>query len=146
MISEHIQTFTELSREELYSILQLRNDVFIVEQGCCYQDLDDKDAQALHLSLRDNNKIIAYARIVPEYQPGTVSFGRVLTAAEYRGRGLAKQLMDVIMELIAERFPQQKIIITAQHYLQNFYEKYLFIAQGEPFPLEGRTHILMVRS
>ncbi|ASQ47096.1 putative acyltransferase [Legionella clemsonensis] len=128
----------------LYEILALRSEVFIVEQQCFYQDLDYKDQDAAHLLMIEEGKLIAYARIL-SYDNRGMSFGRLVTATSHRGRGLGRQLMDTILSYLKTHYPFQPIIITAQNYLRPFYETYGFIAEGEPFDLDGIPHICMVK-
>lgn len=144
MIKTSIIPFHELGLDRFYEILALRSQVFIVEQQCVYQDLDYKDQHAQHLLVQDNNKLIAYARILP-YDEEAMSFGRLVTAPSHRGLGIGKQLMDLIVSHLHTYHPTQLIIITAQYYLHDFYRNYGFEAQGEPFDMDGILHIRMVK-
>ncbi|KTD08306.1 GNAT family N-acetyltransferase [Legionella jamestowniensis] len=144
MINTTIYSYEDLSKDMLYEILALRSEVFIVEQQCFYQDLDYKDQHAHHLLMVEEGKLIAYARIL-SYTPDKMSFGRLLTAPSHRGLGLGKQLMDTIISYLKTHFPTKSVIITAQHYLRHFYESYGFIAEGEPFDMDGLPHIRMVK-
>jgi ElaA protein len=139
-----INSFDELSSNSLYDILALRNEVFIVEQQCPYQDLDYQDQQANHLLAYDAGKLIAYARILP-YNRYEMSFGRLITAASHRKTGLGRELMDSILIYLKNHHALKPIVITAQHYLKDFYQAYGFIPQGEPFDLDGIPHIRMVK-
>ncbi|MCW8451915.1 GNAT family N-acetyltransferase [Legionella quinlivanii] len=141
-----IQSFNELSTQDLYDILQLRNAIFIVEQQCPYQDLDYKDQQALHLCIREEETLLAYARILPDYEADTLSFGRIVTATVARGQGLGKQLLNNVMDYLQTHFAGKMVHIHAQFYLKRFYESYGFWSEGEPFDEDGIPHILMVRS
>lgn len=143
MITTEILPFKQLSLDTFYDILALRSAVFLVEQGCVYQDLDYRDQIADHLMMWENTKLIAYARILPYDNQQYMSFGRVITHPDYRRQGLGRQLMEVILTYLQTHYPAHPIRITAQHYLQDFYESYGFKAQGEPFELEGRPHIKM---
>lgn len=145
MITTTILPFASLSLDTFYEILALRSTVFILEQSCLYQDLDYKDQNAQHLLIREANRLIAYARILP-YDNENMSFGRLITAPSHRGQGLGKKLMDLILSYLALHHPQQAIVITAQYYLESFYRGYGFIAQGAPFDLDGILHIVMVRN
>jgi len=136
--------FDKLTVHELYAILQLRIAVFAVEQNCVYQDADGKDGQCYHLSGWDGNKLVAYCRIVP---PGISyshpSIGRVVSAAEYRGGGYGRLLMqNGIAETIVQ-FKDPIIIISAQLYLKQFYESFGFVQQGEIYPEDHIPHIKM---
>ena len=138
--------FNELTTKELYQILQLRNEVFIVEQNCPFQDLDDKDFKCFHLIGFDKNsqKILAYTRIVPagiSYE--NASIGRVVTSAQARGEGIGKVLMHKSIELLEKLYGGVPIRIGAQYYLKKFYES-LGFQQVEGIYLEdGIEHILM---
>ncbi|WED43346.1 GNAT family N-acetyltransferase [Legionella cardiaca] len=145
MINLIIRSYDELSKQDLYDILALRSEIFIVEQTCFYQDLDYKDQDAQHLLMYENGKLIAYARIL-SYGDEGMSFGRLVTAASHRGLGLGKQLMDSILSYLKTHHPSQPIIIIAQNYLRNFYGTYGFIAEGEPFDMDGIPHVRMVKS
>lgn len=145
MMNIVIKTFEELNCNTLYDILALRSEVFIVEQQCVYQDLDYKDQQAQHLLVYDDGKLIAYARILP-YNSQEMSFGRLVTSTSHRGLGLGKQLMDSILSYLNVHHPSQTVVITAQHYLQQFYQTYGFKPEGKPFDMDGIPHIRMVKS
>ncbi|KTC78174.1 GNAT family N-acetyltransferase [Legionella brunensis] len=145
MINILIKSFDELSKDTLYEILALRSEIFIVEQQCFYQDLDYKDQDAKHLLAYQDNKLIAYARIL-SYENEGMSFGRLVTATSHRGLGLGKQLMDSILSYLKNHHPTEPIIITAQNYLRNFYGTYGFVAEGEPFDMDGIPHVRMVKN
>ncbi|MBA2656581.1 MAG: GNAT family N-acetyltransferase [Tatlockia sp.] len=142
MISS-IKSFTELSVNELYDLIALRAEIFIVEQQCLYQDLDNLDQKAQHLQIRKHSQLIAYARILPYEQSTSMSFGRLLIKAPYRKQGLGQQLMEMILSYLSEHHSQQTITIKAQLHLQNFYEHFDFLAKGKSFALDGIPHILM---
>ena len=142
--------FDELSNEDLYEILQVRQEVFGVEQNCVYQDADDLDKNAWHLIARgDTNlgtrKIIGYLRIVyPSYKYAEPSIGRVLTVKEARGTGLGKALMAAALTKIEQEFPHQAVRISAQLYLERFYSEFGFEKVTEPYDEDGILHIEMV--
>lgn len=141
----NLLTFKELTTKQLYEILQVRQQVFIVEQNCFYVDCDEKDFKCLHLCVRDNDKLVAYLRIAP---PGIiykeVSIGRVLTGAEIRATGLGKELMKKALEIITEKFPSHSIKIMAQSYLIKFYEGFGFKKISESFMEDGIPHNYMI--
>ncbi len=145
MIKPIIKTFQELTSTELYAILRLRSEVFVVEQDCVYQDLDNKDEKALHLYFIKYNKIIAYTRI---FGPGDyfkeASIGRVVVQKSYRKDGYGHQLMEVSIQTIKEKYNTKKITISAQVYLQKFYESHSFKQVGEEYLEDGIPHIKMV--
>lgn len=142
-----LSTFNELTQLDLYRILQLRNQIFIVEQNDIYLDPDDKDLVAFHLIAWDKDSIAAYARILPpESTGGFVSFGRVAVAETHRGAGIAQELIKRVLDKIVLEFPHHPVKIAAQSYLIKFYERFGFQIKGEEF-LEGTIpHIYMVKS
>jgi ElaA protein len=140
--------FKELNTTELYQILQLRNAVFIVEQNCPFQDLDDKDFQCYHLIGfdTDSQRIVAYTRIVPagiSYEEASI--GRVVTSPSARGGGVGKVLMQKSIELLEELFGGVPIRIGAQYYLKKYYESFGFQQVGEIYLEDGIEHITMLR-
>jgi len=141
--------FNNLSTTELYQILQLRIEVFIIEQNCPFQDLDDKDVKCYHLMGfdTDSQKVIAYTRIIPagvSYEE--VSIGRVVTSPVARGCGVGKQLMKKSIELVEELYGAVPIRIGAQKYLKKYYESFGFHQVEEVYLEDGIEHILMIRA
>jgi len=139
------KSFDELTVTELYAILQLRNEVFVVEQNCVYQDTDGKDPGSLHLCGWDAGKLAAYTRIIP---PGIsytdASIGRVVTSPLYRKSGLGRQLMKESIRLTFSEFNCTLIRIGAQVYLTRFYSSLGFIKTGEEYLEDGIPHIEMI--
>ncbi|WP_166386074.1 GNAT family N-acetyltransferase [Polaribacter sp. 11A2H] len=139
-----IKSFNELNTTELYNILQLRSEVFVVEQDCVYQDVDFKDQKALHVFGFKNDKIIAYTRI---FKPGdyfkNASIGRVVVAANERKYGFGHDLLKASIKAIKDDFKVDKITISAQKYLKKFYESHQFIQVGEEYLEDGIPHIRM---
>jgi ElaA protein len=142
-----IKSFSDLTKEELYNILSLRSEVFIVEQNCAYQDIDQKDQFALHVFLKKNNKIIAYTRI---FKPNDYfeysSIGRVVVLKEERVSQIGSQIMSFSIKKIKEIFNETKIKISAQKHLISFYEKSGFFVIGEEYLEDGIPHIAMVKN
>ncbi|MDH7446307.1 GNAT family N-acetyltransferase [Aquimarina sp. 2201CG14-23] len=142
-----IKSFDELNTHELYKILRLRAEVFIVEQQCIYQDVDDKDQKALHVIGFKNKEIVAYTRIFDsgDYfeQP---SIGRVVIPAKERKYGYGHDLIKRSVEAILEHFKTKEIKISAQCYLKKFYEKHGFKQIGEEYLEDGIPHIMMITS
>ena len=137
--------FDELSASELYSIMQLRNEVFVVEQNCVYQDADDKDQPSLHLCGWDGAKLVAYTRILPAGIAFTeVSIGRVVTSPAYRGTGAGRLLMQESIKLAFSLFNCNKIKIGAQVYLTQFYQSLGFTVCGPEYLEDGIPHIEMI--
>lgn len=142
MNSLKLKTFQELSLTELYSILKLRVDVFVVEQKCPYAELDNEDQDSLHLFYKANDKIIAYLRLIHSHA-GNVRIGRVVTAKAFRGKGVSSQLMKDTMEYIQENYASKKIILSSQEYLQHFYTRYGFKPVSEMYLEDGIPHVDM---
>jgi ElaA protein len=141
------KSFSELNTTELYEILQLRSEVFVVEQDCVYQDVDGKDQKALHVYGIKNNKIVGYTRIFkPGYYFDNASIGRVVVAASERKYGYGHHLMKASINTIQTYFKVDEITISAQVYLKKFYESHGFIKVGEEYLEDGIPHIRMDRN
>ena len=138
----HKKPFRELATEELYELLRIRSEVFVVEQDCVYQDMDYDDQPAIHLWLTEGDSIVALCRVCPA---GThmeeVSIGRVITTV--RDKGYGKQIMLAGIEAAKEYFGAKKIDIEAQEYAKGFYEQVGFRQSSESFILDGIPHIRM---
>lgn len=141
-----LKKFDELTTAELYGILQLRSEVFIVEQNCVYPDPDGKDPQAWHLIGTEENILVAYTRILG---PGIVypdpAIGRVVIAPSKRGSGLGRELMERSIEQCEQLFGKNSITLSAQVYLKKFYESLGFIGIGDEYLDDGIPHIKMSR-
>lgn len=139
------KTFNELSASELYAIMQLRNEVFVVEQHCVYQDADGKDPGSWHFAGWDGNELVAYTRIIP---PGIsyteASIGRVVTSPQYRGRGAGRELMEHSINRTFSLFGCTRIRIGAQLYLTGFYQSLGFVPTGPEYLEDGIPHIEMI--
>ncbi|RST77605.1 GNAT family N-acetyltransferase [Siminovitchia acidinfaciens] len=140
-----VKTFDELTTGELYSILQERVDVFVVEQKCIYRELDGFDQASYHLYASNQNEIIAYARIL---FPGTaykeLSVGRVLVKEPYRGNGLATELVTRALDFIRTELKEKVVKLQAQEYLLPFYASFGFTAVSEVYLDEGIPHADMI--
>lgn len=132
-----IQTFEELSTEELYEILKVRAAVFVVEQECAYQDIDDVDFQAIHVTLRRDGGIVAYARVFKNEEPGIWHIGRVLTTE--RNHHFGVEVMREAMKVAWEQ-GAKCIEIEAQCHAAGYYKKFGFRASSEEFLLDGILH------
>ncbi|MXN91407.1 GNAT family N-acetyltransferase [Flavobacterium sp. Sd200] len=144
MIEFQIKPFNGLSVPELYRVLQLRSDVFIVEQNCPYPDVDGKDEKALHLLGVFEGTIVAYARLfAPGYYFDNASIGRVVIDAYYRDRKWGHDLLKAAIAGIKENYGQDAITISAQLYLKKFYESHGFIQDGEGYLEDDIPHIRM---
>ena len=142
-----IKRFEALTTLELYNLLQLRSEVFVVEQNCVYQDIDYKDQKALHLLGEDNGKMVAYARLFkPKDYFDQASIGRVVVEPSYRDKKLGHILMREAIYFIKSQFNETKITISAQLYLKKFYESHDFIQTSETYLEDDIPHIEMKRS
>jgi ElaA protein len=141
MINWTIKRFEELSVTELYDILNLRSEVFVIEQDCIYQDMDYADQKALHLMGKAEEKLMAYARIfAPNIKYIEASIGRVVTQPAYRNIGLGKVLMDNAISYCLENFPKHHIRISAQCYLEKFYQNLGFEIVSAVYQEDGIDH------
>lgn len=141
----NIKAFNELTTDEIYEIMRVRNEVFVVEQNCVYQDCDGKDKKSYHLYYMNNNRIIAYVRILEKgisYEE--VSIGRVLVSNEYRGRGLARKCMQKAIDFVGNNLNEYVIRISAQEYLKEFYRSLGFKAVSNVYLEDDIPHIEML--
>ena len=135
-----IKPFDKLTTQELFNIYKLRVDVFVVEQQCPYHEVDDIDTISHHIYLQnDNSKILAYCRLYE--QEVRYHIGRVIASPKHKGYGT--QIMKTALEFATEELHSDSIIIEAQTYAKNFYEKLGFIQTSEPFDEDGIPHIQM---
>jgi ElaA protein len=147
MINWILKPFAELTPYELYRILQLRNEVFIVEQNCPYQDLDNKDLKSWHLMGIDDDKLMAYSRLLgPGISYSESSIGRIVSSPLVRKTGMGKKLVDESIRQIKNLFQTDSIRIGAQFYLKLFYESFGFIQDGEIYLEDNIPHIIMLRN
>ncbi len=141
----YIRRFDELTAGELYDILQLRQQVFIIDQQCIYDDMDGCDKEALHVYLEDTEGIAAYLRIMDRnVKSEYVTIGRVVTAKRARRQGLASRLLDAAVQAAVDRFRADKVYIEAQTYARTLYEKQGFVQISEEFLEDGIPHIKML--
>jgi len=146
MIQFKIKPFPELSTNELYEMLQLRSEVFVVEQNCVYQDIDGKDQKAMHVLGYSDGVLVAYSRLFkPKDYFEYASIGRVIVKASHRDKKLGHELMRVSIDAITTLFQETKITISAQLYLQKFYESHGFVVVGESYLEDDIPHIEMKR-
>ena len=136
-----LKKFDELSTDELYGILKLRAEVFVVEQNCPYQDLDDKDKCSYHLFLEDGGEVIAVSRIIPEnVSYDEMSIGRVVVKKTYRGQGISKTMMKNAIKFIIEELKKDKIRLSGQAYLIDFYSNLGFKKVSDVYLEDGIEH------
>ena len=151
MINWRWALFEDLTVQDLYEILRARSQVFVVEQDCAYQDIDDLDQHAWHLlgwrQGRGNEVLVAYLRVVfPGKRYPEPSIGRVLTILSERRSGAGKQLTEVALGHIEREYPGSAIRISAQHRLERFYSEFGFKTVSEPYDEDGIPHVEMLRA
>ena len=146
MINWLLKTFDSLTPHELYAILRLRTEVFVVEQACVFQDMDNKDQLSYQLMGWENNRLVAYTSLIPPHlsyeEP---SIGRVVTAAAARGDGLGRNLMEKSIEELTRLYGKTPIKLGAQLYLKKFYESLGFSQSSDIYDEDGIDHIEMIR-
>ena len=138
--------YDELTKQEFHQILKVREEVFIIEQNCVYQDIDHKDIDSYHLCIYHQNELIAYSRIIPleiSYE-NYISIGRVLSILPYRKNGTGRFLMQKTMQSSKDLFPNIPIKISAQKYLKAFYESFGFVYTGKEYLEDNIPHIEMI--
>ena len=147
MIKFHVKKYQDLSLDEAHDIFALRSEIFVVEQNCVYQEIEGKDKNAVHIIGKNENEIIAYARI-QEREESYIDFtsiGRVLIKKKNRGKSLGHQLMAFCIKFLETNYPKCSIKISAQAHLEKFYFKHGFRKQGESYLEDGIPHIEMLK-
>jgi len=145
MIHIITKTFSQLTTQQLYDILQLRSEVFVVEQDCVYQDIDGKDKKALHILGYINENLIAYSRVFkPDDYFDNASIGRVVVSEKERHLKHGYAIMKASIEAIKEHYNETTIKISAQVYLNKFYTNLGFNVVGEEYLEDGIPHVLMI--
>ncbi len=142
-----IKRFKELSLDELYQLLRLRSEVFVVEQNCVYQDIDNKDSKAIHLMGTFDNEIVAYARLFAAgdyFQDASI--GRVVVAQKQRQNKWGHELMQQAILGVEAFFQTKTITISAQLYLQKFYESHGFMVVSDVYLEDDIEHIRMTKN
>lgn len=138
-----VKQFKELTVDELYAILRLRSAIFVVEQNCAYQDLDDVDKDAWHIYLQEGEEIVGYLRVVDKGKRlDEVSIGRVVSL--YRRKGIGSRLMEIAKAVAKEKFGATKIKVGAQVQAQDFYKQVGFIPVSKEYLEDGIPHIYML--
>ena len=135
-----VKDFEELTTRELYEILKLRVDVFVVEQACPYPEIDGKDYEAIHIYLENQGYILAYARVYEE--DGEIHLGRVIS--KERRKGYGSLILKESIKAATDKYKTTKIHIEAQSYAKNLYAKAGFVEDSEVFLLDGIEHVKMV--
>lgn len=142
-----LKSYEELSKEELYRIIKLRIDVFIVEQNCPYQELDDMDEKAHHLFLDQEGEISAYCRLFSSGVVGKeASIGRVIVRKQDRGKGWAKTLLEKALGFLESEWGETAVKISAQDYPRSFYGLFGFKEVSEVYLEDGIPHVDMVKT
>ena len=139
-----VKKWSALIANEIYFILRLRSEVFVVEQDCVYQDIDKKDLEAIHIMGYFENKLIAYSRIFnkKEYFKET-SFGRAIVKEKYRGTGLGHELVAKSLVEIKNNYGTNTVKISAQAHLKKFYSEHGFVTKGKEYLEDGIPHVAM---
>ena len=147
MLDIKVKKFIDLTTQELYDILQLRSEVFVVEQDCVYQDIDSKDQKALHIIGYKNDRVVAYTRI---FKPGDyfdlASIGRVVVSQKERDNKYGYDIMKASIKAIKDIFNESTIKISAQCYLKQFYSNLEFKQVGVEYLEDGIPHIAMIKA
>lgn len=136
-----IKQFKELTLPELYTILKLRVDVFVVEQNCPYPELDNEDQKAVHLFIKEEGKVVSYLRIITTQAKTRI--GRVLTHKDHRDKKLSSKLMKEVMRYSKQNYPNKPILLSAQEHLQYFYGKFGFVPISKMYLEDGIPHVDM---
>ena len=146
MIAFSSKNFHELTTQELYQILALRAEVFVVEQNCPYQDVDGKDPKSIHVLGYLDNHLVAYARLLEQgiSYKDYASIGRVVTLPSVRGKSYGHALVNFSIAVCQKKFPGQNIKISAQAHLEKFYNEHGFKATGESYLEDDIPHIGMI--
>lgn len=141
-----LHRFDSLSTKILYDLLQLRSEVFVVEQDCVYQDIDGLDQKAFHLVGYDEDTLVGYARFFePNIYFEEASIGRVIIKETHRDKQLGHELMKQCLYFVEANLGKQAIRISAQVHLTAYYQKHGFVSQGETYLEDGIPHIQMLR-
>ena len=144
MFQSTIKPYNDLSKDKFFDILKLRIEIFVVEQCCYYQELEDEDKEAFHVSIYNDGIIVAVGRIIPNLHNKEVKIGRIAVKMEYRKKGLAYKMMKDIMNFISKKYKNFSVLISAQTYLIEFYQSFGFKEIGNTYLEDGIEHINMV--
>ena len=144
MFQSTIKTYNDLSKDQFFDILKLRIEIFVVEQCCYYQELDNEDKEAFHVSIYNDGIIVAVGRIIPNLHNKEVKIGRIAVKMEHRKKGLAYKIMKDIMNFISKKYKNFSVLLSAQTYLIEFYQSFGFKEIGNTYLEDGIEHINMV--
>tara|TARA_B100000614_G_scaffold168030_1_gene149756 strand:+ start:568 stop:1008 length:441 start_codon:yes stop_codon:yes gene_type:complete len=144
MFQSTIKPYNDLSKDQFFDILKLRIEIFVVEQCCYYQELDDEDKEAFHVSIYNDGIIVAVGRIIPNLHNKEVKIGRIAVRMEHRKKGLAYKMMKDIMNFLSNDYKNFSVLLSAQTYLIEFYRSFGFKEVGDNYLEDGIEHINMV--
>lgn len=137
--------YSSLSRDQLFDLLHLRIQVFVVEQNCPYQELDDLDKKSFHVFGTINDKLVSVGRIIPEEEKKRVLVGRIAVSKTQRKNGYAFKMMANIIEYVNTNYPDFEMALSAQNYLKDFYISLGFSTKGKTYLEDGIPHIYMIK-
>lgn len=140
----YVKSTSDLTTKELLDIMAARIRVFVVEQKCAYQEVDDKDYDASHVMLKKEGQLLAYTRIVPHDDSNFISFGRVFVVQQQRGNAFGQKIVDATIQEIRRQYPNKSIKIAAQSYLQQFYSSFGFEPVSNIYLEDNIPHIDML--
>ena len=143
MFQSTIKPYNELSKDQFFDIIKLRIEIFVVEQCCYYQELDDEDKKAFHVSTYNDGIIVAVGRIIPNLNNREVKIGRIAVKMNQRKKGLASSMMKDILNFISKKYGDFSVLLSAQTYLIKFYQSYGFTEIGDTYLEDGIEHINM---
>ena len=144
MFQSTIKPYNDLSKDQFFDILKLRIEIFVVEQCCYYQELDNEDKEAFHVSIYNDGIIVAVGRIIPNLHNKEVKIGRIAVKMEHRKKGLAYKIMKDIMNFISKKYKNFSVLLSAQPYLIEFYQSFGFKEIGNTYLEDGIEHINMI--
>ena len=144
MFQSTIKPYNELSKDQFFDILKLRIEIFVVEQSCYYQELDDEDKEAFHVSIYNNGIIVAVGRIIPDLNNREIKIGRIAVKMNQRKKGFASSMMEDMLNFISKKYGDFSVLLSAQTYLIKFYQSYGFNEIGDTYLEDGIEHINMV--
>ena len=144
MFQSTIKPYKDLSKDQFFDILKLRIEIFVVEQCCYYQELDNEDKEAFHVSIYNDGIIVAVGRIIPNLHNKEVKIGRIAVKMEHRKKGLAYKIMKDIMNFISKKYKNFSVLLSAQTYLIEFYQSFGFKEIGNTYLEDGIEHINMI--
>ncbi|MEC7944995.1 MAG: GNAT family N-acetyltransferase [Bacteroidota bacterium] len=144
MFQSTIKRYNDLSKDQFFDILKLRIEIFVVEQCCYYQELDNEDKEAFHVSIYNDGIIVAVGRIIPNLHNKEVKIGRIAVKMEHRKKGLAYKMMKDIINFISKKYKNFSVLLSAQTYLIEFYQSFGFKEIGNTYLEDGIEHINMV--